>query len=126
MNEEQAIRNLSKLQLTRLGYDCEVCIDGTAAIEVYKNKMRSGKSFDVVILDLTHEFGMGGVETLKELLKIDPEVKGIVFTGYGRDPVAINFRTYGFCGALIKPYTMIELKNILSELIVGDPYLEKS
>ena len=123
MDEEEAIRNLSSLQLSRLGYDSEVCIDGAAAIELYKNRMKSGKPFDVVILDLTHKSGMGGVTAIKELLKIDPNVKGIVSTGYGKDPAGINFKTYGFCGVLLKPYTKVELKNILSGLIDEDQYI---
>ena len=123
MDEEEAIRNLSEMQLTRLGYNSKICADGAAAIEAYKNGMRSEDPFDVVILDLTHETGMGAVETIKELLKIDPTVKGIVSTGYLYDPAAVNFKTYGFCGVLLKPYTKVELQSILSGLIDEDQYI---
>jgi len=123
MDEEETIRNLSERQLTRLGYNSKICADGAAAIETYKNGMRSKDPFDVVILDLTHKSGMGAVETIKELLKIDPTVKGIVSTGYFYDPAAVNFKTYGFCGVLLKPYTKVELKNILSGLIDEDQYI---
>lgn len=125
MDEEAGIRHLLSRQLSRIGYDFEVCDDGAAAIEMYKKGMKSGDLFDVVILDLTHSSGMGGVETIRKLLTIDLEVKGIVSTGYPYDPAAINFKTYGFCGALIKPYNMVELENILSEIIAGDPYIKK-
>ena len=120
MDEEEAIRKLSIMRLSRLGYTSKACIDGAAAIKLYKNEMESGYPFDVVILDLTHNSGMGGVAAIKKLLKIDPDVKGIVSTGYDRLPAGINFKEYGFSGVLIKPYTMVELENILSKLIVGD------
>ncbi len=125
MDEEPAIRDLLKRQLSRLNYDYGICTDGVAAIELYKKTMKSGRPFDVVILDLTHSSGMGGIYTIKELLKIDPEVKGIIFTGYFSDPMTTNFKEYGFCGALIKPYSIVELKNILSEIIYGEKPIEK-
>ncbi len=71
----------------------------------------------MVILDLTYQFGMGGKEAIKKLLEIDPDVKGIVSTGYSNDPVVTSHRDYGFCGALTKPYTLDELSKALREAI---------
>jgi len=68
-------------------------------------------------LDLSIDGGMGGVDTIRELLEIDPRVNGIVSTGYSNDPVVTNFKAYGFRGALTKPYSMGELKEKLHEII---------
>ena len=35
---------------------------------------------------------MGGKEAIQKLLEIDPEIKGIVSSGYSDDPVLANFR----------------------------------
>ncbi len=126
MDEEPSIRRLLKQQLVRLNYDAETCRDGAAAILLYKKAMESGSPFDAVILDLTNCCGMGGIDAIKGLLKIDPNVKGIISTGYSEDRVTIYFTEYGFCGALIKPYSMAELKNILSEIIHGDKLIKKN
>ncbi len=120
MDEEPSIRRLVQRQLGRLNYDAETCRDGAAAILLYKKAMESGSPFDAVILDLTHSCGMGGMDAIKGLLKIDPKVKGIISTGYSGDRVTIYFTEYGFRGALIKPYSMAELENTLSEVIHGD------
>ena len=56
-------------------------------IERYKNCMDSGERFDAVVLDLTIKGGMGGDLVIKELIKIDPNVKAIVSSGYFNDPV---------------------------------------
>jgi len=53
--------------------------------------MDSGQFFDAVILDLTVKGGMGGKDTVKELLKTDPQVKAIVSSGYSSDPVMTEF-----------------------------------
>ncbi len=117
MDDEKMIRNLSEQILSRLGYAPEVAKDGVEAIELYKKARDSGKPFDAVILDLTIKGGMGGKETIKALLEIDPQVKAIISSGYSNDPVITNFKEYGFVGVLPKPYIMKDLKDELSKVI---------
>ena len=71
---------------------------------------------DAVILDLTIKGGMGGEQTMRELLKIDPDVKAIVFSGYFNDPVMKDFKAYGFMGAIAKPYDKKALQEVLERL----------
>ncbi len=85
-----------------------------------ERQWNQGNLFDMVILDLTNKFGMGGVETIKRLLEIDPDVKAIVATGYSCDPIISNFREHGFRGALPKPFSMDELKTALHDAIAGE------
>jgi DNA-binding NarL/FixJ family response regulator len=59
---------------------------------------------------------MGGEQTIRELLKIDPDVKAIVSSGYFNDPVMSDFEKYGFMGALSKPYEKKALKEVLERL----------
>lgn len=121
MDDEAMIRTLAINRLGRLGYDVEVASDGVEAIERYRNAMDSGKPFNVVILDLTSQMGMGGKETIRKLHDIDPDVKGIVATGYSNDSVVTNCRGYGFKGALTKPYTTYELSRVLHDVIAENP-----
>ena len=73
--------------------------------------------FDAVVLDLTIPGGMGGRQTLSELLAIDPQVKAIVASGYTTDPVLVNFEHYGFCGGIAKPYRAQQLYEVLRQVI---------
>jgi DNA-binding NarL/FixJ family response regulator len=57
---------------------------------------------------------MGGKETVKKLLNIDPDVKAIVSSGYSHDPVVAEFRKYGFSSFLSKPYKLEELCKTLN------------
>jgi len=121
MDDEKMIRDFAILVLNRLGYDAEVSKDGTEAIQLYKKAKESGEPFDAVILDLTNQFGMGGKEAIQKLIEIDPHVKGIVSTGYSDDVVVTDFKKYGFCGTLIKPYSIDELKNALNKVVPVEP-----
>ena len=110
MDDEEMLRKLYSAMLSgKLGHEVEVAIDGAEAIEIYKKAKESDQPFDLVILDLTNNFGMGGVEAIKILLEIDPGIRAIVATGYSFDPVVSNFRAYGFRGAMTKPFSMDDL-----------------
>jgi len=84
---------------------------------MYQEALHAGKRYAAVIMDLTIQGGMGGKETMKALLGIDPAVKGIVSSGYNNDPILAHFREYGFSGMVSKPYTVRELQETLLELV---------
>ena len=88
--------------LKRLGYAAKTVKNGVEVIKAYKKQKETGEPFDMVILDLTIKGGMGGEQTIRELLKIDPHVKAIVSSGYFNDPVIADFRAYGFQGIIPK------------------------
>jgi len=117
MDDEEMLRNLTEQMLKKLGYAVETVKDGVEAIETYEKQMDSDKPFDAVILDLTIKGGMGGEQTIAELLKIDPDVKAIVCSGYFNDPVLANHAEYGFQAAMAKPYQKNDLKRVLKEVL---------
>jgi len=116
MDDEEMLRKLARQMLERMGYSVETVKDGVEAIETYQKQKDSDTPFDAVILDLTIKGGMGGEQTIRELLKIDPDVKAIVSSGYFNDPVMSDFEKYGFMGALSKPYEKKALKEVLERL----------
>ncbi|MGQ9610957.1 MAG: PAS domain S-box protein [bacterium] len=126
MDDEKMIRDITSKILEINGYEIATANDGLQAIDLYKKAMESGKPFNVVILDLTVPGGMGGEETIKRLIDIDPEVKAIVSSGYSNDPVIENYRQIGFKGFIYKPYSSRELINIVDYLIIGNTNLQHS
>ncbi|MBI4377685.1 MAG: response regulator, partial [Nitrospinae bacterium] len=117
MDDEEMIGNLTREILSETGYDVELCRDGEGAIDVYWKAKESGRPFDAVIMDLTIPNGMGGGEAIKRLLKIDPDVRVIVSSGYSSDPIMSDYKTYGFKGVIAKPYDVQELSRIVSDVI---------
>ncbi len=117
MDDEENIRIIGRRMLNFIGYDVVCTEDGNRTIETYRESMSEGKPFDAVIMDLTIPGGLGGKECIQELLKINPDVKAIVSSGYSNDPVMAEFRKYGFKGVIIKPYKIEELSDILVSVI---------
>jgi len=120
MDDDELVRDSLGQILINIGCIAEFAGDGREAIDSYKNAMASDHPFDAVIMDLTIPGGMGGKEAIRELIKIDPNVKAIVSSGYSYDPIMSNYRDYGFRAVLKKPYKdIIELNRILNNVIDG-------
>ena len=120
MDDEPLIRDLAAELLTYLGYNVRTSKDGAEAIDLYKESKDRGEPFDAVIMDLTIPGGMGGKEALEKLLKLDPQIKAIVSSGYCNDPIMGDFRKYGFAGVLAKPYSAAEMSEILRATISSE------
>lgn len=121
MDDQEAILKMAARVLNRMGYDTACATDGRKAIELFQEAHQTRNPFDIVILDLTVPGGMGGVETISELLKIDPGVKAIVSSGYSNDPIMSNYQEYGFIAVLQKPYTKDQLTEALNISLPASP-----
>jgi PAS domain S-box-containing protein len=116
MDDEETILETACEVLQYLGYTVECAHHGREAIDAYENCLDT-EPFDVVIMDLTIPGGMGGEETIKELLQIDPHVTAIVSSGYSNDPVMADYKRYGFKGVVTKPYIIEELSKTLNSVL---------
>jgi len=117
MDDEEIIRELAAEMLEEIGYQVTTCDNGTEAIARYRAAKESGAPFSAVIMDLTIPGGMSGKEAAEEILAIDPAARLIVSSGYSNDPVMSAYSTYGFAGAIAKPYNVSELAQLLSSLL---------
>jgi PAS domain S-box-containing protein len=113
MDDEEIIRELAVMMLEEIGYQVTTCSDGVEAIRFYTHARESGVAFQSVIMDLTIPGGMGGKEAAKEILAIDPTACLIVSSGYSNDPIMSDYSSYGFTGAIAKPYMIDELEKLL-------------
>jgi PAS domain S-box-containing protein len=117
MDDAKAVRDVTGAMLSHIGYDVEFARDGREAVALYREAKQSEGSFDAVILDLTVQGGMGGKEAIQLLLTTDPHVKAIVSSGYSGDQIMSEYYDYGFKAAILKPYKMEELEEVLERII---------
>jgi PAS domain S-box-containing protein len=120
VDDEEAIRELVDFTLSHLGYEVSTAEAALKGVEIYRERLKEGRRFDAVILDLTLPGGMGGREALKRLLEIDPAVNAIVSSGYAMDATMSRYQDYGFRGVIAKPYEAAELGRVVRETILSN------
>ena len=119
IEDEEHIRRATGHILGRFGYEVALAADGAEGLEQYRRASDEGEPFDLVIMDLTIPGGMGGKEAIRELIRLDPEARVIVASGYANDPVMSDFRSYGFRGMVVKPFRIEDLGNEVSRVMAG-------
>ncbi len=120
MDDEEIIRDMTSEMLHHLGYQVATCENGREAIELYNAAIESGTPFSAVIMDLTIPGGMGGKEAAVQILASNPKACLIVSSGYSNDPIMSDYHSYGFSGAIAKPYKVMEFGQLLSSMVSVD------
>lgn len=92
MDDDKNVQDIAKQMLVRLGHEVLLAGDGKEAIAIFIEHYNSEKPIDVIIMDLTISGGMGGKDAIQEVLKIDPDAKIVVSSGYSNDPVMSNYQ----------------------------------
>ena len=117
MDDEDVVRETCGEMLLILGHTVDYAINGQEALTKYERALQEEQPFDLVIMDLTIPGGIGGKEAIHRLLKIDPQAKAIVSSGYSHDDVMANYRNYGFMGVIAKPYIMDSFARTIQEIL---------
>lgn len=117
MDDEESIRIMAGLLLRSMGLDVITAKDGDEALALYRESLGCGRPFDLAVLDVVIVGGKGGLAVAREMKRIDPGFRMIVSSGYCDDDILRNHRKYGFVNVLQKPYTIGELKEVLSHIL---------
>ena len=117
MDDDAVIRSAIGNLLENIGYEVETCGDGWEVLSAYEKALKEKNPFDAVILDLIISDGLGGKKTMQKLIDIDPEVKGIVSSGFSGEINLTEYQKYGFTNVIEKPYKIEKLDEILAQII---------
>jgi signal transduction histidine kinase len=85
--------------------------DGEAAL-----RMIQEKDIDLVTLDIKMP-GMSGIDVLKEIKKINPNIEVIIVTGYGTLKTATEAMRFGVNNYITKPYNLNEITSLIDKAI---------
>jgi len=113
VEDEEGVRNLVVRRLNILGYDTITAADGEEGVSVFRDRLNE---IDMVMLDFKMP-KMDGVEAFGELIRIKPDVKVILSSGYTEDAVIEKFVGPRPAAVLHKPYDMEALKVELRRLL---------
>ena len=112
VDDSKLSRNMLREILEDIGYSVIAeASNGAEAIEAYKKTKA-----DLVTLDITMPV-MDGIEALKNLLAIDPEVKAIMITAAGQQSKLIEALKLGAKKFITKPFEKEEIVNNIKEVM---------
>lgn len=93
------------------GYEVLEAENGLIALEVYK-----AESPDAVLLDITMP-EMDGLAALKELRKIDPDVRVAMVTAMGQQAIIIDALKSGAKDFVVKPFEKARVLSAVEKLL---------
>jgi CheY-like chemotaxis protein len=109
IDDEDPVREAVVDILSMAGMRVLTAVNGQEGIATYKQHM---PNIQLVLLDLSMP-GLSGAETFRELIKIDPQVKVVLSSGYSKDSLQDQFE--GIVGFMPKPFDMDTLLTQVRE-----------
>jgi PAS domain S-box-containing protein len=109
VDDEEILRDIGKDILEKFGYTVLLAADGESAVELYRE---NPEDISLVILDIVMP-GMGGKKCLEEILKMNPQAKVVMASGYSINGRVKEVLDGGARAFIKKPY---ELKQMLAEV----------
>lgn len=101
VEDEEMVRRLGRRVLEAKGYRVLTAANGQEALQVY----RLAERVDLLLADMMMP-EMGGRELLRELRVINPDLKGLIITGYMLDEDLQELKKEGIMDIVSKPFTV--------------------
>ena len=94
-------REIASMILSQLNYSVDTVGSGEAAVEYIKNNKA-----DLLVLDMIMDPGIDGLETYKEILKLNPKQKAVITSGFSETDRIKEAQGAGAAQYIRKPYTI--------------------
>jgi len=111
IDDDKAMRDACYQILSRQGYQVELAGSARQGLNLLERS-----SFDVILLDLVMP-DLDGLETLKKIRTLDPEVQVIIITGYGTIQSAVESIKAGAFHFLSKPFVPDDLRHLVGRAL---------
>ena len=103
-------REIAFGMLNKLGYNVKTISSGEEAIEYIKSN-----DVDLVVLDMIMDPGISGLETYTEMVKIRPDQKAIITSGFAETADVKKAQKLGAGKYIKKPYTLEKIGMAVKE-----------
>jgi len=111
VEDEKNIRLTLSLALEKLNLPVDTANNGEEALQKL-----AAKSYALMLLDLRMP-GIDGMEVLKRVPEIRPEVKVVIITAYGSIEAAVEAMKLGAMDFLQKPFEVEDVRKLVSSLL---------
>ena len=107
VDDQEIVRDFFKDVAECIGDEVETAEDGDVAINICRNK-----HFDITFVDMRMPH-MNGLDTCKAILRLDPEARVVVMTGYTEERMIDEALQSGAIAKIYKPFDI----DLVVELI---------
>ncbi len=109
VDDELILLDTVQAMLEDLGYETFLAENGKQALDIYQAKK---DEIHIVLLDMTMP-EMDGKACAIELLKITPDLKIIITSGYAQEDIYKQFKGISLAGVVQKPYDFQRLQEVM-------------
>ena len=110
VDDEFGVRESLKMLLEPY-YEIHTAASGEEALKVFKER-----KIDLITLDLNMP-KLSGMETLREIRKIDGEVPVVIITGYGTQKDEEEALQYGVTDFISKPFNTRKIISVIDRIL---------
>ena len=114
VDDEKNIRQTLAQALIPMGLNVETAVNGEEALQ----KVTEGE-FDLMLLDLKMP-GVDGMEVLRSLCELRPEIRIIIITAYGTVKNAVEAIKLGAVDFIEKPFSPREIRELVNSVLARD------
>lgn len=107
VDDEEIMRDVLESLLSSEGYRVDLARDGEEGLEKFRER-----PYDLVLLDVAMP-GMGGIQALEEILKIDPEAVVVMITAYATFETAMTAWQMGAFNCIRKPFQNEQILQVV-------------
>lgn len=112
IDDEPLQRDIAQKMLERFGYEVECCRSGEEAVTFLETE-----KVDLLLLDMLMPPGINGLETYRRILKMHPNQKAIIVSGYSENKDVKLAMQLGAGAFVKKPYAMHQIaQSVKNEL----------
>jgi two-component system cell cycle sensor histidine kinase/response regulator CckA len=117
IDDEEMIRDLAQKILLRAGFDVLTAPTGQSGVQLYAERH---SQIDLVLLDLTMG-DMPGLETLKKLREVSPDLPCLISSGHAPRGFELPEELKHNVHFLQKPYRANQLTAAVNQMLSGVP-----
>lgn len=112
VDDDPAQRSLGESILTTLGYNAETIASGEEAVAFIRDI-----KVDLILLDMILDAEMDGLDTYKCIIKIRPDQKVIIVSGYSETDRIQKAIELGVNSFIKKPYSLKDLMIVINKVL---------
>ena len=116
VDDDPQLLDLANKMLTILGYKVDTVLSGEQAVNFVNEQ-----SVDLIVLDMLMEPGMNGYQTYKEIIKLYPDQKAIIASGFSVSDDVEAAMKLGVGGFIKKPYSIEQVGLAIKGVLDSHP-----